>query len=63
MSQALKCDRCGKLYECYDGVEFLQGGNKYRSLFFLGKGQYKSFDLCEDCMKDAKEWTKRGGDK
>lgn len=54
MSEAKKCDRCGKLYEKYDtyednGIIFTCGDNEEG-------GTGDKIDLCPDCMKELKNW-------
>lgn len=61
MANAKKCDRCGKLYEFYEGVEFTPGGNRYVNITLGGdriydeRGRFtaKCFDLCQDCMQQV----------
>lgn len=52
MSSAKKCDRCGKLYEHYSGIELMDGGNCYNwlRLFTTHGSSYKTYDLCPTCM-------------
>lgn len=58
MSNAKKCDRCGKLYENYEGYEVENGGNKYNILTLLHhwKTVSRSYDLCPKCMESLIEW-------
>lgn len=58
MSNALKCDRCGKLYEAYVGVQLVERGNSYHSFTISGHGRIKSYDLCEECMSSLIDWIK-----
>lgn len=58
MSSAVKCDRCGKLYESYDGVKLVECGNSYYCFGIFGNGKCKHYDLCEDCMKSLISWIK-----
>ena len=44
MSDAKKCDRCGKYYDYYDGVSV--NGLKYRKIQLIGDNA-PIFDLCE----------------
>ena len=55
MSNALKCDRCGKLYEMYGGIQLVKHGNSYCRFEVAGNCGYQKYDLCEDCMKPAGE--------
>lgn len=50
MSRALKCDRCGRLYECYVGVEMTKGGNRYYGCSLENSITCRQFDLCPVCM-------------
>lgn len=53
MSRAYKCNRCGRLYEPYDGVVLKDGGEKYYGCELIGSGtflNYPHFDLCKPCM-------------
>ena len=56
MANALKCDRCGKLYEIYRGVTF--DGHDYRCIEIHGMLMAKSFDLCPDCMTKLIDFLK-----
>lgn len=50
MSEAKKCDRCGKFYSVSSNYKILP---KYR-IGLNGDGRYSNFqeiDLCSDCMK------------
>lgn len=58
MSSALKCDRCGKLYESYGGVQLCESGAYYRAISLNGSWSNQGFDLCEDCMKSLISWIK-----
>lgn len=65
--QALKCDRCGRLYEHYDGGKAFP---KSRSNSIQLKDtdiarKYWSrdhFDLCEDCMAALEVFLYRSSD-
>lgn len=50
MASALKCDRCGRLYEHYQGVEIVEGGNKYHAITLENRYDHKWYDLCPECM-------------
>ena len=60
MSIARKCDRCGKLYEDYDGCEVQEGGHRYNKLELLRgwNDACKTYDLCPECMKSLIKWIK-----
>lgn len=61
MSNAKKCDRCGKLYENYKGVKITEGGNSYNTVIFTGNNYgNRDFDLCPDCMSKLIEFIKEG---
>ena len=60
MSNAKKCDRCGKLYEQYDGIPLTEGGNKYIAFNVFGWGICKDFYTCPGCMESLVEWIRRG---
>ena len=52
MADAKKCDRCGKLYEHYDGIPLVNGGRKYYAVKFANiNSSSEWFDLCSDCMQ------------
>lgn len=58
MSDAKKCDRCGKLYEIYNGVEYKKFRQKFDWVEIRGgmSDPRRGFDLCEDCMMDLIDW-------
>lgn len=60
MTNAKKCDRCGKLYELYDGYEVVKGGNMYNTLglFNHWDSAIQSYDLCPECMESLIKWIK-----
>lgn len=68
MSNAKKCDRCGKLYEFYKGIKLTPKGNAYICVDFVsggncgGIGVSKRFDLCKECMTDLAKWMNIGKD-
>lgn len=63
--RAKKCDRCGKLYEHYDGCkDFKSNGNANGVLLIdrdLENKYYgrKDYDLCPDCMNGLIAFLKR----
>ena len=63
MSEAKKCDRCGKLYENYRGVELNNIGYKYHYVRLCGNGVFTELDLCEPCMTELANWLREGGEK
>ena len=50
--RAKKCDRCGKLYEHYDGNKEFKNTEKANALFLIDR-------LCPDCMKNLEEFLLR----
>lgn len=55
MASAKKCDRCTKFYEPYKPEQITKFSNM---LIFAeetddGYMEWRQFELCEDCMKDA----------
>ena len=59
MARALKCDRCGKLYEHYDGIKLNDKGMHYQGVSLDSNGCWsKSFDLCPECMTKLVEFIK-----
>lgn len=65
---AKKCDRCGRLYEPYDGQKVFPK-SKSNSLTLRdtdcdGKSRRREyFDLCEDCMAKLESFLYRGDEK
>lgn len=62
MSKALKCDRCGTLYEIYGS-----GRKGFNSVAIISKNQLgtndavEKYDLCPECMKEVlKIMNKKG---
>lgn len=62
MSKALKCDRCGTLYELYGS-----GRKGFNSVAIISKDQLgtydavEKYDLCPECMKEVlKIMNKKG---
>ena len=51
MADAKKCDRCGALYDIYDGITFITNGWEYNHMaIFTNSSVSKTFDLCPNCM-------------
>lgn len=61
---ALKCDRCGKLYEayCLTLEEYAKSPYKfYRIEKQMIPDNYSHYlDLCLDCQKELGEWIENG---
>lgn len=65
MSSALKCDRCGKLYERSAEKFFPYPMIKVFDEEFLLKNQraymeVEAIDLCDDCIKSFITWLHNG---
>lgn len=64
--RAKKCDRCGKLYEHYDGSKEFKNTEKANGVFLIDRDldnkhwSRKSYDFCPDCMRKFEEFL-RGG--
>ena len=58
MAEARKCDRCGELYELYEGIQLNEGRNFYRCCTLVGSSSVLSLDLCPKCMTDLIDWIK-----
>lgn len=59
MSDAYKCDRCGKFYEKNEfkrSQASIQGGiiTGIATMTYLGVDEW--FDLCDDCMKEFEKF-------
>lgn len=54
--RAKKCDRCGKLYEHYDGSKNFKENGKANGLILIDRDldkkywSRKDYDLCPECM-------------
>lgn len=63
MANAKKCDRCGKLYEVYHGIQMCKDGHFYDTVIVANLGMSRSYDMCPECMTKLKEFlTEMGGD-
>lgn len=65
---AKKCDRCGRLYEHYDGRKVfpksLSNSIELRDTNIAGICWRRDcFDLCEDCMAKLESFLYGGADK
>lgn len=58
MARAMKCDRCGRLHEHYDGSKEFKDTERANGVLLLDKDldkkywSRKSYDLCPDCMRE-----------
>lgn len=59
--RAKKCDRCGKLFEHYDGAKEFKHTERANAILLIDRdldNRYcyrKSYDLCPECMKMIEE--------
>lgn len=59
MAKALKCDRCGMLYEHYRGIRLKDGGSHYCGIGFITCDGWESrYDFCPECMTKVVEFMK-----
>ena len=59
MAVALKCDRCGKLYELYKVKGSNKDFNGVATIEILNSRNYQSkdvLDLCSECRDSLDEW-------
>lgn len=64
MSIAMKCDRCGKLYEKNIGLnasEFDKDWWRYSIRKDNHPYEETKIDLCESCQRALDDWIKQGG--
>lgn len=64
MSMAMKCDRCGKLFEKNKGLnasEFDQDWWRYSIRKDNHPYEETKIDLCESCQRALDDWIKQGG--
>lgn len=66
--KAKKCDRCGRLYEHYDGIKAFpnlrSNSIELRDTDIEEKyWQRARFDLCKDCMAKLESFLYGGADK
>ena len=52
MSDAKKCDRCGKYYDKCQNVKTINGYKVRGIKIFTSYGPYLELDLCEKCIDD-----------
>lgn len=68
MARANKCDRCGKLYEHYDGGKIFKDSEKANGVMLIDRdldNEYwplNSYDLCPDCMRKLEKFIKNDAD-
>lgn len=41
--RAMKCDRCGKYYECYTGQTQFKGGERANALYLIDRDLDKNY--------------------
>lgn len=62
--RAMKCDRCGQLYEYYYGDKTFKDTEKANAIKLIdedwdNKCWYrKTYDLCPDCMREFEDYLK-----
>lgn len=64
--QAKKCDRCGKLYEQYEGSEVFEKHGRANAIILIDSdldNRYwhrKTYDLCPECMAQLVSFISEG---
>lgn len=67
--RAKKCDRCGKLYEQYDGSKEFKEQGKANAIIFIDRNldnkywSRNSYDLCPECMAQLVSFISEGKEK
>lgn len=67
--RAKKCDRCGKLYEQYDGSKEFKEQGKANAIIFIDRdldnkySSRNSYDLCPECMAQLISFISEGKEK
>ena len=56
MAKAKKCDRCGNLYENYNGIQMGKGGYHYNTIYVANDFITRGFDMCPECMTKLKKF-------
>lgn len=60
MSSAKKCDRCGKLFECFvhggTEVDLTMSSGSERTVTLCCGSMWSDLDLCSDCVESFKHW-------
>ena len=60
--RAMKCDRCGKFYEFYEGEKIFKETEKANGLMLIDMDlerkhwNRKIYDLCPECMKELEDF-------
>lgn len=68
MARAMKCDRCGKLYEYYAGYKEFKNSEKANGFLLIDRDadfsywSRRSYDLCQDCMRKLIKFIKNDDD-
>lgn len=68
MARAMKCNRCGKFYACYDGNIEIKNSELSNGVILTNKDldngywERKSYDLCPDCMRKLEIFIKNDAD-
>ena len=64
--RAMKCDRCGKFYNYYEGGKTFKDTEKANAVVLIDRdserdySSRKIYDLCPDCMKELEDFLKGG---
>lgn len=64
--RAKKCDKCGKLFEHYDGVKKFKNTERANAVMLIDRDldeKYwtrKIYDLCPECMGEIEEFFNKG---
>jgi rubredoxin len=60
----MKCDRCGQLYEHYEGSNIFKKSEKANAIYLIDRDlnkKYwgrKDYDLCPECMRKLEDFLK-----
>ena len=63
---AMKCDRCGKLYEHYAGAKQFRDGERANALILIDRDMDKKYwtrsdyDFCPECMEGLEAFIHDG---
>lgn len=59
MADAKKCDRCGKLYEHYDGIRVVENDSCYHIMRLENDTiNTRVYDMCPECMQKLVDFIK-----